>query len=309
MDEYIRKYRVSEVETCLVDDVDEFNNKFSCIKENFKIFSMNIRSISENLGQLLVYLRQFRYQFDVIVLTETFRISNMDMYSLPGYSTLYNGGNVNKNDGVVVYIKSGIRFGHKIVPLGSINLLQITLNMMNKNIIISAVYRLHPVCVHAFNDNLHKYLKTIKKCYDYSVFLGDININILDKKDYTQDYLNILQEEGYISQINTYTRIDGNRKSCIDHIFVKQKIASCNLTPVVIQSLVTDHYPTLLLMNFNFSPKKVKEKFRFNIDFAKLKRALATTDWNIIYEQNSIEDITNNFLTTLKKKLKNVKKT
>lgn len=139
---------------------------------------------------------------------------------------------------MVVYVRDNLQYEYNIVHLDNIKLLQIIINLNNKKLVISALYRLHPTCPRRFNNNLYNYLKTIEGDIDYSILVGDININILDQKDYTQQYLNILHTEGYISQINKYTRINSEHKSCIDHIFVKQKNVNNKLTPVIIRNLL-----------------------------------------------------------------------
>ena len=48
--------------------------------------------------------------------------------------------------------------------------------------------------------------------------IGDININILGKYDpVAEEYRNVMAEYGFISTINTYTRVQGGAKSCINY--------------------------------------------------------------------------------------------
>lgn len=53
MDEYIRDFAAHDVKTHVVNDVEEFNNRFHSLECNFKIFHMNIRSVAENLNEAL----------------------------------------------------------------------------------------------------------------------------------------------------------------------------------------------------------------------------------------------------------------
>lgn len=295
MDEYIRDFDCKEVETHLVGSVGDFNARFSSLANNFRIFHLNIRSLSENIGQLVVFLKQFTTEFDVIVLTETFKIHDLGIFSLSGYSMIYNNGDVNKNDGVVIYIKNYIRFQHKIVCLNEIKLLQVTFSIGSRSIVLSALYRLHPTDPHTFNTNLHSYLKTLKNDFSYSILIGDININILNQKDYTQEYLNILSEEGYISQINKFTRVEKNKKSCIDHIFVKQK-KPVLLYPAIIEDLITDHYPVMLVMDFVCPPSEKLNQVKTFIDYDKLRRLLNSANWEYFYSLHDTEIMANTFI-------------
>lgn len=300
MDEYINEYKLSEVETELVDDVGELNRKYSTLVDGLK---MNISSVSENLDELTVYLRQISFEFDVVVLTETFRIWSTDLFTLPGYDVVYNEGNVNKNDGVVVYIKNTLEWSHRIVSFGEMKVLQIVLVTQGKKIILTAIYRPHEICPFAFNTKLCGYLKTIKRDFDYSIVIGDININILGDKDFIHQYLNILHEEGYVSQINNYTRVTKNTKSCIDHVFLKKITSSkCDLSPIIFKHLITDHYPIALIMDFkcSFVMKEESRRHRYVIDHHSLKQQLQTIDWDEVYSQNSVENITNAFVSVVR---------
>lgn len=304
MDGYVRDFFALDVNTCLVDHVEDFNANYSALLGNFKIFHVNIRSIAENLDELLVYLRQFACQFEVIVLTESFKIDNLCLYSLEGYTVLYNEGNVNRNDGVVVYVKNGITFEHRIVCLTEIKILQVIMKVNNRKILISAVYRPNPTCPYVFNADLHKYLASLTKDIDYSVFIGDINIDILGNEIYEQDYLNILYQDGFISQVNKYTRVDGNSRSCIDHIFVKKKRqVGTSLTPVIFRNLITDHYPIALIMDFEGPSDHIKLNLKHRVNYSALKQKLSNTSWVSVYESQNVDDMTNIFVNILKENI------
>lgn len=58
-----------------------------------------------NKNHLEVYLNQFNALFDVMVLIETYITFDKDLYSLDGNDMLYNNGNFNKADGIVLLYK------------------------------------------------------------------------------------------------------------------------------------------------------------------------------------------------------------
>ncbi|KAL3268986.1 hypothetical protein HHI36_008072 [Cryptolaemus montrouzieri] len=102
----------------------------------------------------------------------------------------------------------------------------------------------------------------------------------MDPQDDTvQEYLNTMYEEGYTSAINTYTRVQGSSKSCLDHIFLKSKLPLENFVPITWRINITDHKPVLLVVE---SPeKKIKidrmrngTKYEFIINYDRLKNIL-----------------------------------
>lgn len=51
---------------------------------SLSFFHSNIRSIAKNFNQLLVLLSMYTFQFDIIVLFESFVVYNVDMYGISG---------------------------------------------------------------------------------------------------------------------------------------------------------------------------------------------------------------------------------
>lgn len=69
-----------------------------------------------------------------------------------------------------------------------------------------------------------------KDHYDFRIFAGDINIDLLKNNgNITTLYLNTLGEFGYLSIINNPTRVMSSTKSCFDQIF-KLKIDNFDST-------------------------------------------------------------------------------
>lgn len=82
--------------------------------------------------------------------------------------------------------------------------------------------------------------------FDLHYILEDINFDIKAKRIHLQDSLTTLSKYGFISLINAYTRIRNVSKTCIDHIFVKDK----NNLPHyrnILHNDITDHFPIISL--------------------------------------------------------------
>ena len=238
----------------------------------------------------MVLLEQFSNKFDVIVLSETFHVADLDLYKINSYEIFYSHGKLNRNDGVVVYVKSGIKCKCSIIKIGNISglkLLKVIL-LHNKTIILTSIYRPHCTTIKQFNIDLVDYLNNLEHS-DISILVGDINIDILDKEKHAQEYLNILSSQNYISQINEYTRVENSQKSCIDHFFVK---SNENIyIPIIYTNKVTDHYPIILLMNLenNLSNKcynSSEAKYKKYIIYKKLKSDLRKEDWRELVQMN-----------------------
>lgn len=312
MDAYIRDFEPFKIDTVNVGSIEECKNILDKKGDKFQLFHNNIRSLSKNVDELNVVLNEFNYIFDCIVLTETFKLYNVDLFNIPGYDLIYNEGGINKNDGVLIYIKSIYNYNYEIINLGIIKAIKLTTTYNNKTVQIIAIYRSPSLCPISFNSNLNNFLKANHKQYDIDIIVGDMNLNIMDNSnEWCQDYLNILSENGYISTINTYTRVQGNSKSCLDHIFIKTNISYKFILPIVMETQISDHYPVLIqILCQPESELKVEQSYnhKIHINYEKLKNLLGSETWLDVYSEKNVDIAASVFVNKLQSKIENCTK-
>lgn len=307
MDPYIKNFQIETIKTETVANCDEgnqvlkVNNNFS----NFKLLHNNIRSINKNFDEFKTYIQQFDFDFECLVLTETWEIPDPELYQINGYNLIYNNGNYNQNDGTVIYVKSDIEFCFDIITLGDNKLIEVKASFQDKKIIILCFYRPPSSCPHEFNKNLKTYLDNHKNNAAYYFFVGDLNIDILKNLDYANDYLNVLHEYGYISAINNFTRCTNTTKSCIDHIFLKTNLNLEYILPLIIQTTLTDHYiiavQVILTSNNDINSNNNNHlKVIKQTDFKKLEYCLNQVNWDDVYRAEDTESATTTFLEIIK---------
>ena len=81
--------------------VSYFNN----YSKDVSVLHVNIRSVYKSFDHFLVFLKSTGVDFDVIVMSETHTIYNLDDFNIQGYLTFYNGSSLTKFDGCMVYVK------------------------------------------------------------------------------------------------------------------------------------------------------------------------------------------------------------
>lgn len=202
-----------------VQDVNNFiksENDF-----NIRIFHVNIRSLNKILDSLKIVLSQIECFYDFIVLTETWKMQDISLFEVPGYSLIYNYGSVNQNDGVAVYIRENINFVHHIVTIDLLNIIQIEVFYEGCCMSLVAVYRPHDILKDAFNRCLQEFLSKNKQNKNINIILGDTNFDLLSGNDLDEEYHNILTEYGYTSLINTVTRPES--ATCLEIHWRNQK--------------------------------------------------------------------------------------
>lgn len=290
MDPYINDYEVTEVACAVVDDVIGYEGIGTSREHNLKIIHMNIRSISKHFDELMVFLGQFRERFDIIVLTETFVVGDVNLYTMHNYNMIYNHGLVNRNDGVIVYVSKTLSYNYSIIDFTDIKLIRLEFSYGVKKFCLSALYRLHHTCVDVFSEELNHYLGSIKD-YDYSILMGDLNINILSNNDFVDHYLNVLSEWNYISYINDFTRVDGDTRSCIDHIFIRTT-KETQIQPIIFRTDITDHYPVMAHICLPQNESRTEAGKRLITDYDKLKEYFSGENWNEFYALNDVNSLT-----------------
>lgn len=178
----------------------------------------------------------------------------------------------------------------------------------NKEIGLIAIYRLPSKNIQEFLTDLENFSNAMKQA-DIELFIGDINIDILQKYNHdTNSYLNILNSSGFISYINKPTRITKHSKTAIDHIFIKSQTDSskyAELEPIVFQTNITDHFALYVYIslsnhryqhNHPITTNKIKD-----IDYKKLDSTIRKEKWEDILSCNNAQIAYQRFIDKLNK--------
>lgn len=301
MDNFIQQYQVFEYDTLRFSSAEDGNAKLK-ERPGFTFFHNNIRSISKNFDDLQVVLSQFEFYFDIIALTETWNIYNHDNFKLNGYNTIYNFGEFNQNDGILVFIKDSLNYEFEIINIGIIKCLRISIKAKTRTYFVTVIYRPPSTDIDDFNLEFCNYLN--HRCiYQNEIIIGDININIIQDSIHATCYLNNLYQAGFLSCINDYTRVQDNYTSCIDHIFIKTKVNKNEITPIILETTITDHFSIILQVSScqpsdNKNSKKIITKKVIN--YNKLREYLANENWNDMLNHTHLNKITDYFVNKLK---------
>lgn len=300
MDPFIRDYDNEPITTKFIHNPEQFNKYMESENSTFQIFHMNIRSISKNIDELCIFLNQLSVEFDIIILTETFQLSDPNIFRIAGYRVLYNEGDLNKNDGIIMFVKENINYNYSIVELGDIKALNLKILNSNKHFTITAVYKSPSICPKIFNTKLLEYLEKSEKT-GIDIIAGDLNMDLLSNDDYVEEYKNILSSFGFTSYINSVTR--PQKQTCLDHFFVNNKTHGCesDIQSFIFEQSITDHYPTAITVRIeNRKEAKIQKKHKKYIRYEDLKSDLGHEAWDNVYQQNNVDTMANNFIETLK---------
>lgn len=305
MDSYIRDYECEDQETTELVEVGDLNKLMTL--SQLKIIHMNIRSAAKNMDEFIILIEQLTPEMDVIILTETFILQDPNLYSIPGYTVIYNYGRYNGHDGVLCYIRKGLEFDYRTVIIGETEALEVDLNYSCKNVKLTALYRSPNSSESVFIDKMYTYLKEVEAKCDCHILGGDININILARHDSKVDeYRNVMSNFGYRSFINKCTRFESN--TCLDHYFVAQRNDSSvgNIHGYILHCNITDHYPVFLTVEIEQTTHLEQKKYRKEYtNYNELSIDLEQEEWKEVYGENEVNQKMENFIKILQKHIKN----
>lgn len=301
MDPYIRDFNAPEINTIVAHNVRQAGGLFALEEDKyFTLFHTNIRSVAKNFEHLEVLLSQFKNNFDIVVLTETWQLPRTDLFNLSGYNKIYSEGQINQNDGVIVYIKKEHNYEVFIHEIFGIKCIRFIIQSNKETLGLTAIYKSPTIDIIPFTQELSNYLNQ-NKC-NIEILVGDINIDILKCTDESNEYLNTLHEYGFISLINKPTRNVNGTSSCLDHIFLRAKnIDTDSMRPVVLHSPITDHFPTLLAFPLIKNIHSKVGTIEYNkLNYCKLKQMASVESFNTVYLSQDVNLATDSFIKTLK---------
>lgn len=277
------------------------------------IIHFNIRSIRKHFDELLVYLDSINLEkIHIIVLSETFNISNVEPFTINGFGIYYNESVFNKNDGTVVYIRDDLNPRVEYFQFSQTNPIRVEIRVNELSLGLTAIYRPPATSLTLFMEEMETYLNE-REYNSVEMIVGDLNIDILDENDrMTSLYMNVTGSCGFIPYINGPTRVTETSKTLIDHILVRvQKSAkkTLKLSPFVFEFSMSDHFPVGLEIDFE---EKIYNKISINeiskIDDDKLLRLLQRETWLSLYEKDDVEECYRIFKRILMKHINSCKK-
>lgn len=270
---------------------------------SLNILHLNISSVRKNFDSLVAFLETYKLDFfDIIALTECFQLDSYNEFSLKGYNTYYNKGSINKNDGVLTFVRNSLNHEVKSHTLQSTKILvsRLILDINNVKYGLTVVYRSPSTNKNNFINDFEYYFKNDITEKNIEVIVGDINFNLLDNQDpLVVTYYSMLTSNGFKSYVNNITR--EKTKSCLDHIFVKMnlKLNSISTLSYIIKTDITDHYPVSL----NIETKKDNDSVDSNtrmvseINWRQLSELFKGERWAEVLNANEAELSFNKFIT------------
>lgn len=304
----------SEIRDHLIQEERVYNNLETFNKEinhnNNLILYLNIRSLNANFEKLLILIESLKIKPYIIVCTEVWNLSHYEYFSIKEYKMYYNFGKINKNDGVVIYIKEEVKHITEIIEIERLKILNTKVDLNNnKQLEITSLYRSHDLSTTEFNLNLKSYLYKKRNIKNH-IIIGDFNINIKDQTIISNEFLNNFLENGFLPSFTKTTRPINSYSeegSCIDNIFIKTDFIKTKA--LTLKATITDHYPLFLELKIRNIISKNNDKIieSYSYNYTKLTNAAKEINWNKYKSGNDPNLIINSMIEEIQSCLEKAK--
>ncbi len=307
--------------------VDKFNKTFQNSPEQLSTISINVRGISCNYDNLIMYLSSFKFTFDAVILTECHIAindhCNFDLHNqhpLEGYDKFYVKSTI-KYGGVIMYVKSELKAAYcheltktcythdsvyvKIDP-GNIHNSR---SKSRKPLYLGGYYRhCNASDVMKFIDVFNTDLFTKCLIKNDVIIAGDFNICLM-RSTFNNDslcFLNTILSNTYEILIFKPTRIQFHKNSLqvksatiIDQIITNLFAYEC--TSGNISYPDSDHYATFAIFNTyredsnNTDKVDLYRRDLHKVDKSSLIDDFDAKDWDtLVYNEDNLDCATEN---------------
>lgn len=270
---------------------------------DLNILYINIRSLRNKINDIELLL--VNQNIDMLLLSETWLHNNeKDNFFMNGYHMIHNCRDSGGGGGIAIYLKNTIDYNIK-ESINQENNQILIINIPNKNINFGIIYRPPSTniskFINFFDSILHKYKNTL--------FVGDININLLNDNNFIKSYKNMLISNGFniLNDLNQPTRVDNirNTTTIIDHI-----ISDCikDIQIILDDYAYSDHkIINLKIKNFFKKHKNIIQNYEItNINFnnviLNLNNKLKDLNQSLISFETLSKLISNEILANTSKK-------
>ena len=132
---------------CKYYSIDSFNDTFTNHPNSgLSVISFNIRSFHKNCDEFIGFLKNLKFSFDIIILTETWLSdANTNLCYLDGYDVVHSVRKAKAGGGVSMFIRDSLKFNinnNLCLNNDIFESVGITLNLNNENQLnILGIYR------------------------------------------------------------------------------------------------------------------------------------------------------------------------
>lgn len=280
----------------------ELNRIASCVAPtSLKVVHLNARSIKNKAICLEEFFGEFSFDFSLIMLSETWSTSAIDIFTMANYKTYYLNRSGLRGGGIALLVSNDMECD----KLDSYSLITDDFEILS---VCTGTF-VFSVCYRPPKGNVAKFLEF----YDYFLSFiadnkytliagGDFNIDMLMENSSAREFSTVLASNGFVNVINIPTRVTQESESLLDLLITNssQPIAEAG----ALSCAISDHLPVFICINKSGLVKyrQEKAKYQWITDTAlnTFHSSLAQVKWDNIKTASDANVAYNQFLEVFK---------
>lgn len=210
------------------------------------VLHINMQSARCKEDNLLVLLDEFKFDFSIIMLTETWYRDDSDVINIAGYNSVYLNRKTRTGGGVCMYVKHEMRYEFLNEWYQCTDDIEI-LCLKVGNCVFVAVYRPPDGSINNFIQLLDNIFSFVNDNGYRLVLGGDLNIDMLGSTNKQKDLSALLDSHFLSNVIVTPTRITDSSATLID-LFITN-FPSDSVLSGTICTAISDHLPIYFMVH------------------------------------------------------------
>lgn len=266
--------------------------------QSFSVFHLNARSAVAKTADLELLFTQLGFDFDTVMLTETWYTEHNNVFKLPLYDSHFINRTNSRGGGVLLMVKKHFQ-SEVLHEFSFVHPDYEVLSLVIERKVVAVIYRPPSGNLKSFFSFLDFFLSFISE-NKYDVILGgDFNINFLVDNPTKIEFENLLNSFAVQNVISNPTRVTLQSESLIDLFITNTHMPVLNAG--VINTDISDHRATFMCIpKSKFPNRKVTTKLFRDISTKKLntfKEEVNSHDWSDVLNETAAERAYALFLT------------
>lgn len=279
-----------------------------CEDNSLLILHHNVQSIRNKISEIEIFLN--RSPCHIFCVNEHWLYNDESTLYIPeGYelASIYCRSKIT-HGGVAIFVNKKYNLHYNTISVEKFCKEEefeiVALSFPKVKLILVSVYRTPVSDVNVFSEQIEKLTTFLEKYKNYKiVYVGDINIDIRDKCQQVNFFLNTLKSCNLYCINDQPTR----QNSCLDNIITN--IKTNNLVYGVVETMLSDHRGIWLLIESENLEKQTTTHFKnFRllgiVNINNLRHKLSIFDWEVLYQGDDINNIFSIFMNILANILK-----
>lgn len=256
-----------------------------------------MRSIGTCHDELYAYI--CNNSIDILALNETWLNTNSETspYNINDYNFIHIPREGRRGGGVAFYIRNNATYKVISLPKSGLEQLWISVKYQSQNIVLGTAYRPQSVSVNSAAEILSERFSELACTKDIFVFLGDLNVNLLNNTRDTQKLTEVINSMNLTQIVQEPTRITNKSSSLIDIICTN---IPDKLSKVTVNNShgISDH--AIITAEFNLTKLKTITEIRKHRKLNQIhedtfNNCLRQGPWDLFEKMNNVDELVEKF--------------